>query len=154
MSELTEMTIQREITISASPKTVWGFLVDAEKATRWMGTAATFDPVVGGEYRVEVVPGNAVRGKFLEIDEPRRLVHTWGWEPGSVSPVLPGSTTVEYELIPDGEHTIVRLTNSELPTLESVAQHTLGWEHYLGRLQIASAGGDAGRDPWVDSPPS
>ena len=26
--------------------------------------------------------------------------------------------------------------------LEAVAEHTLGWEHYLARLQAASAGGD------------
>jgi hypothetical protein len=36
----------------------------------------------------------------------------------------------------------LRLTNRELPTLEAVAEHTLGWEHYLARLQAASAGGD------------
>jgi uncharacterized protein YndB with AHSA1/START domain len=92
--------------------------------------------------------------KFLEIDEPRRLVHTWGWEPGSLSKVAPGATIVEYELLPEGEHTILRLTNSALPNLDAVTEHTLGWEHYLGRLQIASAGGDAGRDPWLDETPS
>lgn len=154
MPNATETAIEREITIAARPETVWEFLVDAEKATRWMGMVATLDAVVGGEYRVEVVPENTARGEFLEVDQPRRLVHTWGWEPGAVSQVASGATTVEYELIPDGEHTILRLTNRELPTLEAVAEHTLGWEHYLARLQAASAGGDPGRDPWIDDPPS
>jgi uncharacterized protein YndB with AHSA1/START domain len=49
--------VEREIAIAASPETVWEFLVDAEKATRWMGQTASFDPRPRGLYRVEVIPG-------------------------------------------------------------------------------------------------
>src|ERR1700677_3559098 len=94
-----ERTIEREVTIAASPQTVWEFLVDPEKARCWMGTLATLHAVVGGEYRVQVVPGNTAAGEFVEVDKPHRLVHTWGWEPGAVSHVEPGASTVEYELI-------------------------------------------------------
>ena len=51
------VSVEREIAIAASPETVWQFLVDPEKATRWMGMTATFDPRPGGIYRVEAEPG-------------------------------------------------------------------------------------------------
>ena len=142
-------TIEREITIAAPPETVWEFLVDPAKACRWMGGQATLDARPGGEYRVEVLPGNIATGEFVEVDPPRRLVHTWGWEAGA-SPVAPGSTTIEIELIPDGEGTTLRFTHRDLPTAEDTGKHAHGWDHYLARLAVASAGGDPGRDPWLD----
>ena len=74
--------VEREIAIDASPETVWEFLVDPAKATRWMGTSASFDLRRGGEYRVDDIPGNVARGEFVEIDPPRRLVFTRVWEEG------------------------------------------------------------------------
>jgi uncharacterized protein YndB with AHSA1/START domain len=142
--------IEREVAIEASPETVWEFLVDQEKATRWMGQSASFDLRPGGEYRVGVIPGNVARGEFVEIDPPRRLVFTWGWEPDSQSPIRPGETTVEFDLVPSGERTILRFRHG-LPNAESES-HAHGWDHYLARLQVAAEGGDPGRDPWLDGP--
>ena len=83
MGSVTEETaVVRELTIAARPETVWEFLVDPDKATRWMGIEATLDPQPGGGYRVTVLPGNVASGSFVEVDPPRRLVFTWGWEPG------------------------------------------------------------------------
>jgi uncharacterized protein YndB with AHSA1/START domain len=140
--------IERQITIAARPETVWEFFVDEEKACRWMGTAATLDPQPGGTYRVDVCPGNIARGVFVELDPPRRLVYTWGWEE-SASPLPPGSTTIEIDLVPDGDGTTVHFTHRDLPTADSAERHAHGWEHYLARLEIAAGGGDAGTDPWV-----
>jgi uncharacterized protein YndB with AHSA1/START domain len=143
------IVVEREIAIAASPETVWKFLVDPEKATRWMGQAATFDLRTGGLYRVDVIPGSTVRGEFVEIDPPRRLVFTWGWEAGSGSPVLPGSTTVEFELLSSGEGTTLRLSHRELPSAEAAASHAHGWDHYIQRLAMVAAGDDPGTDPWI-----
>jgi uncharacterized protein YndB with AHSA1/START domain len=148
------ITVEREIAIGASPETVWQFLVDPDKATRWMGTDATFDLRPGGLYRVAVIPGNVASGEFVEIDEPRRLVFTWGWEDGASSTVTPGSTTVEFELIADGDGTIVRFSHRGLPTTEAAESHGHGWAHYLARLATAGAGGDPGVDPWLSGPMS
>ena len=95
----TTTAIEREIAIAARPETVWEFFVDPEKACRWMGLSAELDPQPGGIYRVEVIPGNVARGVFVELDPPRRLVYTWGWEAGAGSPVPPGSTTIEIDLV-------------------------------------------------------
>jgi uncharacterized protein YndB with AHSA1/START domain len=113
-----------------------------------MGGDATLAARPGGVYRVEVLPGNIAAGQFVEVDRPRRLVHTWGWEAGA-SPVAPGSTTIEIELIPDGEGTTLRFTHRDLPTVEDTGKHAHGWDHYLGRLAVAGAGGDPGPDPWL-----
>jgi uncharacterized protein YndB with AHSA1/START domain len=142
--------VERTITIAASPETVWGFLIDPEKAVRWMGQAASFDPRPGGHYRVDVLPGNVASGEFVEIDPPHRLVYTWGWEAGSSSPIPPGSTTVEFELIPVREGTLVRLTHRDLPDATAAASHAHGWEHYLARLAVTAAGADPGVDPWIE----
>ena len=69
----------------------------------------------GGVYRVEVIPGNVARGVFVELDPPRRLVYTWGWEAGAGGPVPPGSTTIEIDLVPDGDGTTVHFTHRDLP---------------------------------------
>jgi uncharacterized protein YndB with AHSA1/START domain len=141
------VSVEREIAIAASPETVWELLVDPIQAIRWMGQEATFDVRPGGEYRVAVIPGHTASGQFVEVDRPRRLVHTWGWE--GESGVPPGSSTVEYELIPNGEGTLLRLTHRDLPNAEAAESHGHGWDHYLERITIAAAGGDPGTDPWI-----
>ena len=143
-------SVEREIAIAASPETVWEFLVDPDKATRWMGQTASFDPRPGGEYRVEVIPGNTARGEFVELDPPRRLVYTWGWEPGGVDKAVPpGSSTVEIELVPSGDGTTLRFSHRGLPSAEAAESHAHGWDHYLERLIVAAPGGDPGPDPWL-----
>jgi uncharacterized protein YndB with AHSA1/START domain len=144
-------SVEREIAIAASPETVWQFLVDPDKATRWMGQTATFDPRPGGVYRVDVIPGHTASGKFVELDPPHRLVYTWGWEPGEDGPnrVPPGASTVEIELVPTGEGTTLRFSHRDLPSADAAQSHGHGWDHYLERLTIAARGDDPGIDPWI-----
>jgi uncharacterized protein YndB with AHSA1/START domain len=146
------IVVEREIAIAASPETVWELLTQEDEAVKWMGQSARFDLRPGGIYRVEVIPGNTARGEFVEIDPPHRLVYTWGWEPGSQSQVGPGSSTIEFELTPDGEGTLLRFRHSELPSEEAATSHGHGWDHYLGRLATVASGGDAGVDPWLEGP--
>lgn len=151
MASATETTsVQREIAISARPETVWEFLVDSDKATRWMGEHAELEARPGGKYVVGVLPNHTARGEFVEVDPPHRLVFTWGWDANEDGPnaVPPGSTTIEIELVPDGDGTLLRFFH-ELPTVQSAESHAHGWDHYLSRLAVAAGGGDAGVDPWL-----
>jgi len=151
METTTETTVEREIAIAASPETIWEYLVDPDKATRWMGQAASFDPRPGGLYRVDVIPGHTASGEFVELDPPHRLVFTWGWEPGAegANPVAPGSSTIEIELVPNGSGTTLRFSHRGLPNADASQSHAHGWDHYLERLVVAGAGGDPGADPWI-----
>ena len=134
-----------EVRIAAPPEVVFPFFTDPAMYTRWKGRSAELDPEPGGTYRVELGGTNVVRGEFVEVDPPRRVVFTWGWEGG---PLPPGSTTVEVDLVPDGDGTLVRLTHRGLPD-GAKAEHAAGWEHFLPRLALLAEGGDPGPDPWT-----
>lgn len=143
--------VEREIQIAASPETVWQLLTDPAEVVRWMGQTAEFDLRPGGAYRMEVIPEHAAGGTFVEIDPPRKLVYTWGWESG---PVPVGSTTVEYELLPRDGGTMLRFRHFDLPNTEAAESHAHGWDHYFERLALLAAGEDPGRGPWLDDPMS
>ncbi len=138
--------VEREVRIAARPEGVFQFFVDPQKMMQWKGIEAELEPQPGGIYRVNVTGTDIARGEYLEIVPPRRVVFTWGWEG---SPLPPGSSTVEVDLIPDGDGTIVRLRHSGLPTDDARGQHAEGREHFLPRLVIAAEGGDPGPDPWA-----
>lgn len=149
------LAVEREIAIAARPETVWELLTDPAKARTWWGVTFAFDPRPGGAYSIEVVPGKTVAGEFVELDPPRRLVYTWGWVPDGDGPNLvpPGSSTVEIELVPTAEGTLLRFVHRDLPSPESVTAHGHGWDHYLPRLATVAGGGDPGPDPWVTDGP-
>ena len=91
----------------------------------------------------------------MELERPRRLVYTWGWEPGAdgPNPVPPGSSTVEIELEPVDGGTRLRFTHRDLPGVEAAQSHARG----LGSLprparRPSAQGGDPGRDPWLGEP--
>jgi uncharacterized protein YndB with AHSA1/START domain len=133
--------------ISAPPRVVYAYLTDAEKWARWQGERATIRPERGGLFALSMANGTTARGEFVEIEQDRRVVFTWGWvdHPG----VPPGSTTVEIELFEEGGGTRLRLTHTGLPP-DEVPIHTVGWEHYSRRLVIAAEGGDPGPDAIPD----
>jgi uncharacterized protein YndB with AHSA1/START domain len=147
-------TVERHMTIDAKPETVWEFLVDPDKATRWMGQQATFEARPGGIYRCEVIPGHVALGEFVELDPPNRLVFTWGWEPAEKDDprLAPGSSTIEIELTPEGDGTMLRFVHRDLPSVAAADSHSVGWDHYLPRLVTAAGGGDPGADPWLTRP--
>ena len=128
--------IEREIRVEARPETVFAFFIDPGKYVRWKGKLAELDPRPGGIYRVDVDGEHVARGEFVEIVPYRRVVFTWGWEDAS-NPVQPGTSTVEIELVPDGDATIVRLVHHGLPE-EAVAGHAEGWDFFLPRLMEAA----------------
>jgi uncharacterized protein YndB with AHSA1/START domain len=146
-------TVELELSIDAKPETVWEFLVDPDKATRWMGISASFDPRPGGQYRVEVIPGEVALGEFVELDPPRRLVQTWGWKPGGQGNLAPGSTRIEIDLVPNGDGTTLRFKH-ELPSAKAAESHALGWNHYFERLVVVARGEDPGTDSWIENPMS
>jgi uncharacterized protein YndB with AHSA1/START domain len=143
------LAVEREVRVEAPPEVVFKFFVDPEHMIRWKGVEATLDPRPGGVYRVNVTGRDVARGEYVEVLPNERVVFTWGWE-GEGNAVPPGASTVEVTLVPDGGATIVRLRHFGLPGGVD-DPHGTGWEHYLARLAVAGAGGDAGPDSWLHS---
>ena len=134
----------REITIEATPATIWPFLTEADNLVQWHGTVAEIDPRPGGIYRVLVAGQFQSAGEYVEVVSMEKVVFTFGWEDdGRLIP--PGSTTIEITLHPEGDKTRVRLVHSGLPD-DAVDDHGQGWAQYLERLAVRVAGGDPGPD--------
>jgi uncharacterized protein YndB with AHSA1/START domain len=138
------------VQIAAEPDRVFEYFTDAEALTRWMGRHAVLDPNPGGEFAVDVFRIN-VRGRYLVVDRPRRLVISWGHEGSSVLP--PGASTVEVTFTPRDGGTHVELIHRDLPAADAPA-HALGWSHFLPRLERIASGDDPGPDEWMASPPA
>jgi uncharacterized protein YndB with AHSA1/START domain len=163
---------EHEVRIAAQPETVFSFFTDPALMVQWMGADATLDPRPGGICRIAFHPPDALvavvdpmfgaehqarvaegppgervmRGEFVEVDPPRKVSFTWGWE-RDLYDIPPQSTTVEVALTPDDGGTVLRLTHRRNPP-NAVVLHRGGWEHYLPRLAVVAAGEDPGPDPW------
>jgi len=126
----------KEIWIDASPEKVFPYLVEPELLATWIGEESWNEPRLGGLYRLKF-PQSVVRGEFVELDPPRRVVFTWGREEGDSMPV--GSTTVAFDLEPENGGTRVRLRHTGLPNELEVEQHIKGWDLFLPELAKVAA---------------
>jgi uncharacterized protein YndB with AHSA1/START domain len=138
MSAHRTAAIELERRIAARPETVFSYLTDPARFARWQGIDAELDPQPGGMFRFRTTahPHYVASGHYVEVEAPTRIVFTWGWED---SPDLseaqhdlpPGSSTVEVDLVADGEGTLLRLRHSGLPTEAACRFHSMGWETTL-----------------------
>ena len=138
------LMVRREVQIAAPPATVFAFLTNREKILRWMGTEANIEPHPGGIYLLNVTGKDIARGEFTEVIPVHRLAYSFGWEGNDTVP--PGSSLIEIDLLDQEGGTLLRMTHSGLPDARECANHEKGWAHYLGRLEVAAAGGDPGPD--------
>lgn len=133
------------IEIAAEPAVVFDYLVTDAGMTAWMGQHAALDPRPGGTFAVDIA-GYAVRGKYLEVDRPHRVVVSWGMAGSEELP--PGASIVTFTLSPTPVGTLVELLHSGLPEPQ-LEGHADGWNHFLPRLGVAAPGGDPGVDDWA-----
>ena len=66
-----------EVDLPAPAEEVFRHLTEPAAMIRWMGQHATLTPVPGGAFEVDI-NGVPVRGRYLEVDPPRRVVVSWG----------------------------------------------------------------------------
>ena len=146
MAESTGVTdsFTTELDLPAPIEEVFRHLTDPAAMIRWMGQHATLEPTAGGAFELDI-NGVPVRGHYLEIDPPRRVVVSWGVAGSAELP--PGATQVEFTLTPTPSGTHLRLVHSGLPPSQA-PMHATGWNHFLLRLTLAAAGTVPGPDPW------
>jgi uncharacterized protein YndB with AHSA1/START domain len=140
-AEVRTEPIVHERQIEASPETVFAFFTDPEKLTRWLAVEATLDPRPGGVCRQTHVGLDGLRylmrGEFVEVSVPTRVVFTWGFENEGME-LRPGASTVEITLEPREGGTWLRLVHRDLPQSER-GDHDAGWGTMLDRLAAAVA---------------
>jgi uncharacterized protein YndB with AHSA1/START domain len=129
--------------IEAQPERVFAYFTDPEAMVRWMGDYALLDATTGGEFAVDI-NGVPVRGRYLEVQPPHRLLISWGHAGSERLP--PGASTVEVLFTATAGGTDVEIVHRGLPEPDA-AGHARGWRHFLDRLAVAGPGGDAGPDP-------
>jgi len=133
------------VEIDAEPADVFEYLVTPEAMTAWMGQRAVLEPQPNGVFEVDIA-GSPIRGRYLEVERPRRVVVSWGVACSDDLP--PGASTVAFTLTSTARGTRVDVVHSGLPD-PLLAGHADGWAHFLPRLVIVAQGRDAGHDDWV-----
>lgn len=148
-------SIDAEIFIAAPPERVFQALTDPNQMPRWWGQQGMYRIT---EWKADLRPGGKwssvgvgadgtsfrVDGEYLEVDPPRRLVHTWM---PSYSDSL--NTVVRWELEPREVHglqprgphkmgtgTMVKLQHRGFSgNAKAAADHGNGWKRVLGWMQ-------------------
>ena len=132
VADLGEGFVLATVEVSAPPDRVFDVLA-SEEVTRWWVRPGVFDT---REWSGELRPGGRRRasgmargnpymleGKFVEVDAPRRLAHTWhpGGQPGD-------ATTVTYVLEPAERGTRVTLRQEKFASRGTCLATCIGWE--------------------------
>ena len=141
-------TFTTSIEIAAAPDRVFAYFTRPDALVTWMGEHAVLDARPGGEFTLDI-EGIPVRGRYVVVDRPHRIVVSWG-HAGSES-MPPGSTIgsaledlyparrmvteteVEFSFTPNATGTLVTVEHRGLPD-EHVDSHRTGWPMFLDRL--------------------
>jgi uncharacterized protein YndB with AHSA1/START domain len=138
VADLADGVVLASVEVAASPERVFQALASKE-IVDWWGrpgyfntTEWTGDVRVGGRWRASgIVNGQpyTLDGEFIEVDPPRKLVHTWrrAGMPGPAS-------MVTYLLEPLDGATRVTLRHSGFASRDACASVCLGWETSFERL--------------------
>ncbi len=133
--------ILASVDIAATAERVFSAFTNPEEVVRWWGSddlyrtkTWTSELEVGGGWRADGVSADGtpfvVKGEYLEIDPPRKLVQTWkaDWDGGHVT-----TLTVLFEPIAGGTRVTVRHEGFS-GRVESCRGHGEGWARVLAWL--------------------
>ncbi len=135
MSETYELT--REITIEASPETVFSYLTEEAKMKEWLAEVVETQPKPSGVFHIGTFDGVHCRGEFVEVVPHEKVVFTWG----GIENLEPGESTVEISLKSQGKATHLTLRHFNIRLKPSADSFGEGWkDHALPRLKDIAEG--------------
>lgn len=138
VADMHEGVVHALVEIAAPPERVFRAIA-SEEIARWWGsdemyrvTKWTGDLRVGGAWKSEGKGSDgrpfSVAGEFLEIDPPRKLVHTWRYDWDETK----STTTVTYRLDPIEGGTRVTVKHTGFgPQSPACLSHGDGWTRVL-----------------------
>ena len=124
--------------LPATPEEVFDAWTDPATLQKFMVPQSTLrakvkaDVRVGGEFQIVMEhekDATEHRGKYVEIDRPRKLSFTWRSKYTDNRDSL-----VTLYFTPDGDETKILLVHEQLPTPEAIAQHSGGWSSVIDHL--------------------
>ena len=139
-------TLERSIVIRAQREVVFRFFTDSARWAAWWGAGSTIDPQPGGRVFIRYPGGIEVSGEIVEIDEPERIVFTYGFVAGS--PIPPGSSLVTIALERERAGTRVRLSHA-FAEAQVRDEHVQGWRYQLSLFANAVADDAAASVPEI-----
>jgi uncharacterized protein YndB with AHSA1/START domain len=138
VTEIGEGCASVTVEIAATPERVFRALASPEVVSWWV-RPGVFDTrewagtvTAGGHWRASGFARSepyVAEGEFLEVDSPRRLVHTWH---GVGSPGAPTTVTYVLEAIDGGTRLMLR--HLGFAASEACANFAAGWETSFERL--------------------
>jgi len=122
--------------LKAPVKRVWDALTNNDKMKQWYFKLDNFEPRVG--FKFEFTGQGAKGEKYLHncritaVEREKKLSYTWSYDQ------IPGNSEVIFELFPEDDRTMVRITHTGLETFPqdsadfAPASFSKGWNHILG----------------------
>lgn len=130
--------IERTIRLARPPHDVWPALTTAEGLSAWFGEQATIDLRPGGAASMTFAGGMTVEMRVERVEEPNVFAYTWRLP--NLPDDDPRRTYVEFTLEPDGNGSVLRVTETGFAQLpldtrrETYDSHRDGWARELAEL--------------------
>ena len=143
-SGLLELSLTRRV--SAPPEIVFRAWTDAKQLAEWWGPRGFTNPRcevdarVGGAIRIDMrAPDGVVypmRGRFVEIDEPHRLVFETAALDGNGKPMFEVLNTVTFTAVRNGTEIslVAEVTRTTPEAPRYLSGMSQGWSQSLDRL--------------------
>jgi uncharacterized protein YndB with AHSA1/START domain len=136
-------TIEVRRTIRAPRQRVFDAWTKADQLKTWHApgpmtvSLAEIDLRPGGAYRIHMREPDGkehrVSGVYREVDPPKKVVYTWGWEGDHV--VKDSVVTIEFH--ERGDATEVVLTHAGIFDDQERGSHEKGWTAIMDKLESA-----------------
>ena len=139
-------TIERQVHVEASPDIVFEVVSSPEHIREWWNGAETdVSPTIGSTAELAWAKGTADQHieqlTVVDADPPRLFSFRWVYE-DAAAPTPSNSLLVTFELVPSGDGTLIRMTESgfrekgwEIAEMEAAyAERSNGWDIFVPAL--------------------
>ena len=126
-------SLERSLNIAVRPELVFAYFTDSARFAAWWGAGSSIDGRPGGALRIRYPNGVVVSGEVVEVETPRRIVFSYGYQdPAKGIPPGGSRVTVALEELPAG-NTRLQL-HHDLPDAAARDEHAPGWRFQLSLL--------------------